>query len=121
MGYIKHNAAVITSSNEESIRLAHTKAKEIYAEAKMDQLVSEIIYGIANSQYSFFIAPDGSKEGWDASDESDEVRNLYLDWLYEERVTRHGVDYVDIRFGGDADGGDNIIRSWHMDLDALEQ
>ena len=120
MGYIKHNAAIITSTREGDIKLAHAKAKELYTEGEMAQLVGEIIPGLANGQYSFFIAPDGSKEGWDHSDTSDVYRNKYLDWLFQERVERIRVDYVDVRFGGDAEGGDYVSRSWHMDLDRVE-
>jgi hypothetical protein len=120
MGYIKHNAAIITSTRESDIELAHAKAKELYTEGEMAQLVGEIIPGLVNGQYSFFIAPDGSKEGWDHSDTHDAVRNKYLDWLFQERVERIRVDYVDVRFGGDDEGGDYVSRSWHMDLDRVE-
>ena len=100
MGYIKHNAIVCTTWKKEHIELAHSKAKEIFGEIGYKSLVSEIIEYIINEGYSFFIAPDGSKEGWNDSKECDYAREKFIDYLNE---SENYCDYVDVRFGGDDD------------------
>jgi len=125
MGYIKHSAAIVTNWNIKELETAHKKAKEIYA-AKFEpdvmvrdagSLVSDIVHGIANSQSSFFIAPDGSKEGWADSDKSDEARTEFLDWLLKNE---NFSDYIEVRFGGDTDS-DTVIRSKDTDLNTLSE
>jgi hypothetical protein len=96
MGYIKHDTIICTAWDDKYIKPAHEAAKEFFS-----GMVSEIIPGIANGQKSFFIPPDGSKEGWDASDKCDEARENFLDYL---KRTNSFVDWVHLRFGGDDDG-----------------
>ena len=69
MGYIKHHSIVVTTSINELIKAANERAKEIFGTT-----VSEIIESKINSYYSFFVAPDGSKEGWGESDAGNENR-----------------------------------------------
>jgi hypothetical protein len=125
MGYVKHNAAIVTNWDFKKLESAHKKAKEIYA-AKFEpdvmvrdaaRLVSDIIHGITNSQASFFIAPDGSKEGWADSNKSDEARTEFLDWLLKND---NFSDYIEVRFGGD-DEYDTVIRSKDTDLNTLSE
>lgn len=84
MGYIKHHAIVVTSWNDESINLARNKAVEIFD----PQMVSDIVEGVTNSQFSFFIGPDGSKEGWIDSNTGDIKRDSFIEWI-------HTIDYED--------------------------
>ena len=63
-------------------------------------LISPIIEGMVNSQFSFFIAPDGSKEGWGTSKDADVARKEFLDWLDKNHDY---CDYFEVRFGGDDD------------------
>jgi len=125
MGYIKHNAAIVTNWDEKKLIKAHSKAKEIFKDKFSDDvmieagdnLVSDIIYGIANSQASFFIAPDGSKEGWNTSTKADEARSEFFDWI----VSSHNLsDYIEVRFGGD-DDNEYITRSLDVDLNKAKQ
>lgn len=122
---MKHNAVVVTGWNEKNVKAAHKKAKELYREAFSTDipfqkdgsiLISDIITGVANDQLSFFIAPDGSKEGWMTSDLSDKVRKEFLDWLLTSDNYCH---YIEVRFGGD-DEYESIKRSRHKDLDKME-
>lgn len=80
MGYIKHNAIIVTGDSypEAQLRfeLAYQKAKELFGD-----LVSNIVPALINGYQSFFIAPDGSKEGWDLSDEYDKKRKEFMDFL----------------------------------------
>lgn len=89
---------------------AHTKAHEIFSKYFDDledgRLISNIITGIANGQCTFFIAPDGSKEGWSPSDNADSARAEFVKWLKNES----DCDFVEVRFGGD-DNASEIINS----------
>lgn len=132
MGYIKHDTVVVTSWDSKSLTRAREKAVEIYAKTfskdslndlnleetkeefdKKGFVISPIIQGVANGQCSFLIAPDGSKEGWEPSNLSNEAREEFLNWLktYEEELY---CEYIHIRFGGD-DSKENILRSNYID------
>lgn len=76
MGYIKHHSIVVTSFMEELIQEAHDQAKDIFKGR-----VSEIVQSEVNCYKSFFIAPDGSKEGWKSSDEGDEQRVAFVNYI----------------------------------------
>ncbi len=116
MGYIKHHTIVVTGRQDEYLKEAHQKAKEIFEKNFEDEsckkyfasrLVSNLIQGLANKQGSFFIAPDGSTEGWPTSDNCKNARKEFLDWLQE---TDNSCDYVEVIFGGD-DEYERIVSS----------
>lgn len=114
MGYIKHHTIVVTGWGD-SIKAAHKKAIEVFIEQNRNdpfaipggRLVSEIISGLSNGQDSFFIAPDGSKEGWDTSENCNDARNEFLNWIDESDSY---CEYIEVIFGGD-DEYQEILRS----------
>ena len=61
----------------------------------------------------FFIAPDGSKEGWGTSNSCDKARSEFLDWLSS---SDNYCDYIEVMFGGDGEH-EHITRSNNTDLD----
>jgi len=92
MGYMNHHAIIVTASSGEGINKVHAKACEIFGE-----LCSEIIDSKMNGYATFFVAPDGSKEGWQDSDEGDERRTEFKDWL---KIDRHySIEAVEIYYG----------------------
>lgn len=104
MGYIKHNAMIITSDGYSE---AMTRFDKVYNKAKelFDDLVSEPIKSNMNGYISFFIAPDGSKEGWDVSDEGDSNRKIlcaYIDSLSFEDGS-NAIKYVDVSYDEEHD------------------
>jgi hypothetical protein len=120
MGYIKHHTIVVTGFTPEKVIIAHKKAKEIfeknfqkelYTKNISSRLVSDVIEGLANGQTSFFIAPDGSKEGWETSNNADDAREQFLDWLSKSETW---CDYIEVTFGGD-DEAEYITRSNEKD------
>jgi hypothetical protein len=125
MGYMKHNAVVVTSWDVEAIDAIHKKAIEIFDKKfegsafvrKGSLLVSPLIDGITNSQMSFLIAPDGSKEGWSDSDLAQEARDEFMNWAVQ---SGYYCDYIEIRFGGD-DDDETILRSHDSDLKKLDE
>lgn len=129
MGYLKHHTIVVTGWQEEKVLEAREKAVSIFNEAFAgylgcrnigDILVSPILSGMVNSQYSFFIAPDGSKEGWEASDMGDNARDNFIKWLKDGRENdEHYLDYFEISFGGDDD--DTIIENSSSDCEYKDE
>lgn len=104
MGYIRHNAIVVTGhiwnhledGEETDIRCAHAKAEEI------GLLVSPIVEGATNATGSFFVAPDGSKEGWETSDEFDAMRDGFVQWLREKsRLGEEWFSWAEVILGSD--------------------
>lgn len=125
MSYMKHNAMVVTNWDENRLRVAHDKAKEIFRNIFKDDLlikdattcISPIVGCLANAQVSFMIAPDGSKEGWDTSDKADEARKEFQDWIIE---SHNLCDYIEVRWGGDTHRDAEITRSKEYDLNKEE-
>lgn len=98
MGYIRHDAIIATSGNPEHLKAAHEKALEIGLPC------SEIIMSPTNGYETFLIAPDGSKEGWGASDEGDKMRDEWKAWIRGHDVMKGQfmwVDWAHISYGGD--------------------
>lgn len=75
MGYIKHDSIVVVGFDERLAK-AHDKAL-----VQFKGLVSNIVDGGMNGYVSFFIGPDGSKEGWEESNVFDKKRVKYKKFL----------------------------------------
>ena len=106
MGYMRHHTIVVTGivfSKElrggipADIVDAHKKAKTIFP------IVSPLSQATMNGYRSFFIAPDGSKEGWQPSDQGDLDREAFKRWLNAHRFSDKGspFDWVEVQFGDD--------------------
>ena len=97
MGYMRHNALVVSGSYSNYINLAHARALEL------GMAVSGIVDSPSNGVKSFFIAPDGSKEGWDNSERGDECRQAFVGWLATQRYGDGSgpLDWVEIQYGDD--------------------
>lgn len=97
MGYMRHHAIVVTSWDSDLIEKAHKAASDSFP------WVSPVSEAGVNDYQSFFIPPDGSKEGWDSSDLGDSRRAGYVRWLdsqrYEDGST--ALDWVEVQFGDD--------------------
>jgi len=117
MGYNRNHAIVVTSWKEDSIIAAHTRAVEQFADiAPVSPLTDEV----TNGYRSFFVAPDGSKEGWAPSDRGDKAREQYIDWLRHQAYDdgSSALDWVEVDFGGDdrdilhVRDADGFVRRW---------
>jgi hypothetical protein len=105
MGYMRHHAIVVTSWKKSLLNEAHQKALQIF------KWVSSISPETVNGYQSFFIPPDGSKEGWPDSDEGDSDRKEFIEWLdlqrYQDKSTP--LDWVEIQYA-DEDYDNKITR-----------
>lgn len=93
MGWIRHHGIVVTSEQRDELKAAHAKAVEIFP------AVSAILDGVVNNSGSFFIPPDGSKEGWQESKDGDKRRDVFVEYL----VSSH-MDWIE--YALDCDNGE---------------
>ena len=117
MGYMSHNAIIVTSWDEDALQEAHRKALELFesgesAGARGDSLdlghrMVTAPTGMTTNLYrSFLIAPDGSKEGWVTSEHYNEMREAFKAHLREMLLRDKFTDWVEVQFGND----DNINK-----------
>ena len=98
MGYIRHHAIAVTSFNNGLIKKAHEKAIEIFQNRTSNILDSNI-----KGFKSFFIAPDGSKEGWVESNIGDVERKMFIDWIkeYDYSDGSNDISFCEFFYGDD--------------------
>lgn len=110
MGYLRPTAIIVTATYDDWAVIARAKALEIFGSHKdeisglgMDDLVSPMVGPTINSTYSFLIAWDGSKEGWEPSDHGDAARAEFVAWLRDQAYEDGSspLDWVEIQYGGD--------------------
>ena len=95
MGYMVNHAIVVTYNNPESVKKAHEVACEIF------DWVSPISPEVVNGFQSFFIPPDGSKEGWETSDAGDTRRATFISWLKDAYSRGVYLDWAEVQYGDD--------------------
>lgn len=88
MGLMRHHAIVVTSWQTETIHEVHELAV-----ATFGRLVTPIVESYTNGYLTFFVGPDGSKEGWDTSDAYDRKREEFMDHLKTRAVNAAEVQY----------------------------
>lgn len=125
MGYTVHNVIVVTG-REPYLSEAHRRAVECVNAQFSTQpsgiptdeqgrsfMVTDTLTCGVNGNGSFMLAPDGSKEGWDASARGDLVRQALR--MYLEAQDR--LDWVEVEFGGDLEGPASVVQDGYGDED----
>ncbi len=117
MGYYRHHTIIVTSwltdsspsypGEGTSIETAHKVACGIFDSAQ----VSPIVQSQMNGWWTFFVAPDGSKEGWDESDAGDAKRESFIEWLERARYSdgSSSLKWVEVQYG-DEEGDNRVLR-----------
>lgn len=97
MGYMRHHAIVVTGYKRETVKTARTVA----VEAGLNP--TPLINSPVNGYVSFFIPPDGSKEGWTDSEMGDARRAALIEYLDTQRFEDGGsfLDWVEVQYGDD--------------------
>lgn len=100
MGYIRNHAIIVTAEDYGSgdLEVAHCEATRIFP------WVSPISPPAINRSRSFFIPPDGSKEGWTESDDGDKRRERFRKFLMEGFRYSDGsskLHWIEIEYPGD--------------------
>lgn len=106
MRNIRHHALIVTCNDRKILDSIRVKALELYKthmEASNGaNLVSEIKDSIVNNYASFFIIPDGSKEGYDASDDGDTIREKLMAHIKPMCASEaYHLSFGEISFGAD--------------------
>lgn len=104
MGTFQHDAIIVTGGDTEIVPV-YEMAKSIFDRRRWGKLtpgytnlVTGIARGPSNDQSSFLIAPDGSKEGWENSNDGDDRRDEFVRWLKESPEAEY-VTWVAVSFG----------------------
>jgi len=116
MGFIRHDAIVVTSWSDADIEAAHARALTCFEETCAE--VTNITGAAMNGYRSFLVAPDGSKEGWTDSDDAEDAREDFVAWLQEDGPL---VSYIEVRFGGDEPDEASVRRPHDGDFTRVPQ
>lgn len=103
MGYIRHHAIVLTGYDRPHVEAARAEAERI------GMAVSEIVESPTNRYLSVMVAPDGSKEGWEASALGDTQRDVFVEWLRSLNKDGVWIDWAELFYGDDG-GSCQIVR-----------
>lgn len=97
MGYIRHNAIVVTSWDGGHMDVAAEEAK------KLGLQVLGPSEEATNGYRSLLVCPDGSKEGWEESNAGDANRAEFCKWMDEHRFEDGStcLEWVEISYGSD--------------------
>lgn len=108
MGYIRHDAILVTTWNREATDAAANKARE------MGLAILGPSDEAMNGYRTLLVCPDGSKEGWDLSDEFDARRKAFVEYLngvrYEDGETC--LEWVAVAYGGDDYRAEITASAW---------
>lgn len=111
MGYIAHDAVIVVVAGyvmrgekplRTNIAMPDVEAFRVQMPETLRHLLVGPIPSAVNDDFTYFFAPDGSKEGWDLSDLGDVWRAKFVA-LFQERYDDDSgpFDILSIRFGGD--------------------
>jgi hypothetical protein len=108
VGYIRHNAIVVTSWDETLIEAAACRARNIGLTVLGPSAKA------TNNYRTLLVCPDGSKEGWEESDQGDERRATFRDWLNEQRYEdgSTSLHWVEIAYGSDDSDATVEAHAW---------
>lgn len=97
MGYIQHNAIIVTSNDREKINEARTEAIRLGLQAT-DTYIAPF-----NGFSSFFIVPDGCKRGWPERDLADKARLKFQNFLrtLHNEDGYNALEWVEVTYGND--------------------
>jgi hypothetical protein len=98
MGYICNHAIIVSSEMAAPLERAYLIGVRLFTWP-----ISPITPLALNGRRSFFVPPDGSKEGWPESDQGNELRNKFVEelkaFVYEDGSSP--LDWVEVQFGDD--------------------
>ena len=101
MGYIRNQAMIVSGWSAKHVLRAHSAAISVFDEHGLCRLVSGLTQHAANGGAAFFISPDGSKEGWEPSNNGDKARAQFIEWLRGKEACDLYLDWCEILLGGD--------------------
>jgi hypothetical protein len=108
MGYTRHDAIIVTSYRREAIEEAATKAREYGLEVLGPS--TQTINGFR----TLLVCPDGSIEGWQESDDFDDRRAKYLEYLNNAQHADGSswLSWVALAYGNDDRTAEITAHAW---------
>lgn len=109
MKQYKHHAILITTRHRKFIEELRLKAKEFFLKGMQAKtghsLVGEITPSIIGDFYTMVIFPDGSKEGYETSEEADNIRGKIIASIKElnQKAGNQELSFVEISYGSDTE------------------
>jgi hypothetical protein len=104
MGYMRHHAIIVsgTDCQDTTVEQARTVAVEIWGDRASRQ-ITPILDARINGYKSFAILTDGSKEGWDDSNEADVMRDAFVAWMESKRYGDRSspLAWVEVQYDDD--------------------
>lgn len=101
MGHIINQTIVVSGWDAERVLKAHAAASGIMDSLGVGRLVSGLVQHAINGGAAFFIAPDGSKEGWECSTKAKAARAEFIEWMEKKENQSLYLDWALIELGGD--------------------
>ena len=110
MGTIQHDALLVTFSDyAESRGTFELEKLRALLPVEVASLLS-VTDAVANGYRTLFFAPDGSKEGWETSQDGDEARDIILKYCEE---TLPNCEVIAVSYG---ELGSTIQGSFEIDI-----
>jgi len=97
MGYIKHQAVIAVVPGYGKNTLDFDELRTALG-ASGASLLAGPVEGLVNGYATYFLGPDGSKEGWSDSGLGDQARAEFVAYI---RDHAEYADIVEVTFGGD--------------------
>jgi hypothetical protein len=97
---MRHHGFLVTDWSEQDIQEVHKYALGLFGERMVTSLVGPAV----NGYMTFAIGPDGSKEGWDESDDGNQRREEFKEFLHAHYKDEEGffkVKWVEIQYADD--------------------
>lgn len=109
MGYMIHNAIVITSWSQPLAEEAATYARRLGM-----QVLGPSEPLNPNGYCSVLICPDGSKDGWDESTLGGNRRTILRQWLMNQVAEDGGTsfEWAEIEYGSDDETAKIVAHPW---------
>ena len=110
MGYIRHDAIVVTSSKDEAIEEAAAKARDQGLEVLGPSARA------TNGIRTLLVCPDGNNEGWAESDAFDAKRARFLEYLNGVRYEDNSscLSWVALAYGSDDAAAEITAHTWQV-------
>lgn len=100
MGTLRNECIVVSGWDSKRVLEAHEAAGSIFNPLGIGGLVGGLTQHAINGGAAFLIAPDGSKEGWEASNVGDKARAEFIGYIKGKPELY--LDWALILLGGDA-------------------
>jgi hypothetical protein len=111
MGTIQHESILMMAFGQEAEDLLYEKACELGLEDHI--LIGDPVH---NGYRPVVIIPDGSKEGWEDSDEMQENRNNFVSWL--KSLTYPVCDWCRVEWGDLREGVETAFGETQFDRES---